>query len=171
MTEKYEKGTFLVYDTYGVCEVTEVRRMKFSKTAPLQTYYVLTPINSHNSTFYLPADNKELCARLRKPMSEKQIKDLLSAAEGNSFEWIDNRQIRNENFHRILDKGITPELIGLIICLYKRKLALDETGKRLSSTDEGFLSSAEKLVNEEFAFSLSIGREEVAEYIRSFFEA
>lgn len=171
MTGKYEKGTFLVYDTYGVCEITEVKSMKFSKAAPLQTYYVLMPLNSKSSTFYVPTDNEELCARLRKPMSERQIKDLLSEAEGASFDWIDNHQTRNEKFHRILDKGITPELIGLIICLYERKLELAGKGKKLSGTDEGFLSSAEKLVKEEFAFSLSIGREEVTEYIRNYFEA
>ena len=43
-------------------------------------------------------------------------------------------------------------------------------GKKLSGTDEGIFTSAEKLVKEEFAFSLQIEGEKVAEYIQNYFE-
>lgn len=171
MTEKYAAGTFLVYDTYGICKIREVKKMTFSKALPMQTYYVLSPLNSPASTFYVPADNEALCQKLREPMSEREIKRLLGESEKISLDWIDNRQNRNENFHRILDSGITPELIALIRCLYSRKLSLSENGKKLSSTDEGIFTSAEKLVKEEFAFSLNIEPEKVAEYIQTCLES
>ncbi len=167
----YTKGEYLVYDTYGVCEIREIKSMRFSKTAPTDIYYVLSPLNSPNSTFYLPTQNEELCKKLRYPMSEEQIKGLLSEAEAIFPEWTDNRQIRNDNFQRILSGGITPELIALIRCLYERKLLLSENGKKLSSTDEGFFNSAEKMVKEEFAFSLKIDSEKVTEYIKNYFKA
>ncbi len=166
----YTKGEYLVYDTYGVCEIKEIKIMRFSKTAPTDTYYVLSPLNSPNSTFYLPAKNEELLKKLRRPMSEEQIKCLLSEATGISLDWTDNRQMRNDNFQRILGGGITPELIALIRCLYERKLSLSEKGKKLSSTDEGIFTSAEKMVKEEFAFSLKTDSEKVTEYIKSYFE-
>ncbi|MBQ7295346.1 MAG: CarD family transcriptional regulator [Clostridia bacterium] len=171
MSEKYTAGTFLVYDTYGICKISEVKKMTFLKGTPLQTYYVLSPLNSPSSTFYVPADNETLAGKLREPMSEREIKGLLSESEKISLDWIDNRQTRNENFRRILDGGITPELIALIRCLYSRKTQLQENGKKLSGTDEGIFTSAEKLVKEEFAFSLKIESEKVAEYIQSYLES
>lgn len=170
MTVKYKEGAYLVYDIYGICEIKEIKKMTFAKGAPMQNYYVLAPLNSPASTFYLPTDNEALCQKLREPMSEKEIKSLLAESEKINLDWIDNRQNRNENFHRILDSGITPELIALIRCLYSRKIQLKENGKKLSSTDEGIFSCAEKLVKEEFAFSLKIEGEKVAEYIQSYLE-
>ena len=48
--------------------------------------------------------------------------------------------------------------------------SLSEKGKKLSSTDEGLFISAEKLIKEEFAFSLGISPEGVTEYIHAFME-
>lgn len=170
MKEKYSKGAFLVYDTYGICKISEIKKMSFSKSAPLRSYYVLSPLNSPSSTYYVPVENEALCGKLREPMREREIKALLSESAELTLDWIDNRQNRNENFHRILDGGITPELIALIRCLYSRKKQLSENGKKLSGTDEGIFTSAEKLVKEEFAFSLQIEGEKVAEYIQNYFE-
>ncbi len=170
MSEKYTAGTFLVYDTYGICKINEVKTMSFMKNTPRQTYYVLSPLNSPNSTFYLPVDSDAACHKLREPLTEVQIKELLLKSSEIQPDWIDNRQTRNENFRRILDGGITAELIALISCLYTRKLALIEKGKKLSGTDEGIFASAEKLVKEEFAFSLKIDPESVAGYIKAYLE-
>lgn len=171
MKEIYPEGTFLVYDTYGICEIKSVKKMAFTKSAPFKTYYVLSPLNSPSSTFYVPVDNEELCSsKLRAPMSEQEIKKLLDKSKDVSVDWIDNRQNRNENFHRILDGGITAELLALIRCLYSRKKKLSADGKKLSGTDEGFFSSAEKLVREEFAFSLGIDSDKVTDYIQNYYE-
>lgn len=169
MKEMYREGTFLVYDTYGICEIKNVKKMNFAKGTPLKTYYVLSPLNSPASTFYLPVENEELCEKLRPPMSEENIKRLLDESRSVSVDWIDNRQNRNENFHRILDAGITSELLALIKCLYSRRQTLSQQGKKLSGTDEGYFNSAEKLVKEEFAFSLGIDPERVTEYIQEYF--
>lgn len=169
MKEIYTQGTFLVYDTYGICQIKSVKRMSFTKSAPAQTYYVLSPLNSPASTFYVPTENEALCSKLRPPMSEAQIKKLLEESKDVSVDWIDNRQNRNENFHRILDEGITSELLALIKCLYSRKQKLSNEGKKLSGTDEGFFNSAEKLLKEEFAFSLGIDGDKVTEYIQNYY--
>lgn len=171
MKEEYKQGDFLVYDTYGICEIKSVKKMNFAKGTPMKNYYVLAPLNSPNSTFYLPVDNDELCHKLRNPLSESEIKKLLDESKDVLISWIDNRQNRNECFHQIIDSGITPELLALIRCLYSRRQELLSQGKKLSSTDEGLFSGAEKLVREEFAFSLGIDGDEVTNYIQSYYEA
>ena len=51
-------------------------------------------------------------------------------------------------------------------CIYERKSVLTEKGKKLTSADDNVLTSAEKLVREEFAYTLGITEDEVGEYIR-----
>lgn len=170
MKEMYTEGTFLVYDTYGICEIKSIKRMNFTKGAPLKTYYVLSPLNSPSSTFYVPTDNEVLCEKMRKILSESEIKHLLDESKNVSVDWIDNRQIRNETFHNILDSGITPSLLALIRCLYSRRKTLLSQGKKLSTTDENYFTTAEKLVNQEFAFSLGIDSDKVTEYIQGYYK-
>lgn len=170
MQTEYKVGTCLVYDTYGICKVTKTENISFSKSTPKRPYYVLSPLNSPSSTYYVPVGNEEVQKKLRLPLTEKEIKTLLEKSLSCPVCWIENRQERNETFGRILASGITAELIALIICLFERKTALSERGKKLSSTDEGFFTAAEKLVREEFAFSLGISPENVTEYIHTFMD-
>ena len=170
MQTEFKVGTCLVYDTYGICKVTGIENMSFSKGTPKRLYYVLSPLSSPASTYYVPAGNEALQKKLRLPLAEDEIKALLENSLSCSISWIENRQERNDVFGRILHSGITPELIALIACLFERKMSLAEKGKKLSSTDEGLFTSAEKMVREEFAFSLGISSEAVTEYIHAFMD-
>ena len=170
MQTEYKVGTYLVYDTYGICKLTETENISFSKGTPKKPYYILSPLNSPSSTYYVPVGNEAAQKKLRLPLTEKEIRSLLEKSLDCHINWIENRQERNDTFGRILSLGITTELIALIVCLFERKTELSEKGKKLSSTDEGFFISAEKLIKEEFAFSLGISPEGVTEYIHAFME-
>ena len=171
MHSNYKVGTYLIYDTFGICKLDKIENLSFSKGTPKRPYYVLSPLNSPSSTYYVPVTNNAQTTKLRPPMTEKEIKALLEKSRSLNIKWIENRQERNENFGKILASGISEELICLISCLYSRSSALSELGKTLSSTDKDFLVTAEKMVAEEFAFSLGILPEEVPGYINSFMKA
>ena len=64
-------------------------------------------------------------------------------------------------------KGVTQKLLLMIRCLYMKKRELIPLGKKLPTTDENTLKSAEKLVEEEFSHVLGIPGTEVSGYIRS----
>jgi CarD family transcriptional regulator len=53
----------------------------------------------------------------------------------------------------------------LVRTLYLRRRELTENGRRLRITDENYLSLAEKMLFEEFAYALGIEQSEVAGYI------
>lgn len=170
MQTEYKVDTYLVYDSYGICKVTETENISFSKVAPKKPYYILSPLNLPSSTYYVPVGNEAVQKKLRLPLTEKEIKSLLEKSLNCHIGWIEARQERNETFGRILSSGISAELIALIVCLFERKTELSEKGKKLSPTDEGFFTAAEKLVREEFAFSLGISPENVTEYIHTFMD-
>ena len=170
MSEKYNIGDFVVYDIYGICTVSKIENLSLISGAPKRKYYILSPLNAASSTYYVPVSG-EAVNKLRAPMTEADIQQLLLKAKASMPDWIEKRQERNEYTNRILSMGITPELISLIGCLYNRKQLLETQGKKLSSTDENTFALAEKMVKEEFAFSLNISADKVSKYIHTFMES
>lgn len=170
MSEMFAEGAAVVYDIYGVCRIKEIKPMSFTGGKPTQKYYVLSPLNSSLSTYYVPVDSEKLTKKLRNPLTKSEIHSLLHGTAKNSMQWIENRQMRSETFRAILNEGVSAELLSLIKCLFERKQELSEKGKSLSATDENMLSSAEKLICEEFAFSLGTEKENVTGYICDYIE-
>ena len=72
-----------------------------------------------------------------------------------------------EQFRTILVDGVTQKLLLMIRCIYMKKRELTEQGRKLSTTDENILKSAEKLVEDEFSYVLDIPQSDVGRYIRN----
>jgi RNA polymerase-interacting CarD/CdnL/TRCF family regulator len=170
MLDKYNIGDYVVYDIFGICKIVNIEKLTFTKGTPKTDYYVLSPLNSNISTYYVPTDVNFIKHKLRLPLSKNEIHQLLTDSKNIIINWIDKRQERNDCSNRILSSGITPELISLIVCFYNKKQELISNGKKFSATDENILSLAEKAVKEEFAFSLGINTDSVGEYIYNFME-
>ena len=163
---KYIKGDIVVYGTNGICKIDDVQKMTFPMETEEHTYYVLKPIGSRTSTLFIPDHKEELVSKMRYVLKKEEIDDILSGANGKDIEWIDDKNARNNCFRQILKDGKPEDFLSLIRCIFERKAFLAEKGKRLTAADDGILTSAEKLVREEFAYTLGIGEDEVAEYIR-----
>ena len=72
-----------------------------------------------------------------------------------------HRRVRSERFHEILSQGVTQDMLLMIRCIYLKKRELAGTGKNLPTTDGNTLKTAERLVEEEFAYTLGIKTSEV----------
>ena len=94
MAQKYKIGECVIYDTYGICKITEIKQMSFMRSIPKQEYYVLSVLNSPSSTYYLPTQGVLAETKLRYAMTEDEIKALLSSAKECEIGWIDARQER-----------------------------------------------------------------------------
>ena len=170
MSEKYNVSDFVVYDVYGVCKILKIENLSFLSGTPKQSYYILSPLNSSASTYYVPTEGQTATQKLRSPMTEDEIHNLLLTTKNTVLYWIDKRQERNDTSNRILSSGITPELVSLVSCLYNRKNQISETGKKLTSSDESIFSQAEKIIKKEFSFSPGIPDTKVSEHIHTFIE-
>lgn len=168
MSEKYSIGDYVVYDIYGICKITAIQNLSLISGTPKKNYYVLSPLNVSSSTYYVPVSGEASRERLRLPMSENEIKQLLLRAKNIVFPWAEKRQERLEKANRVLSEGITAELVSMLGCFYNKKKDLEACGKKLSATDENIFFLAEKALKEEFSFSLGIPQDEVSEYIHTF---
>ena len=141
--------------------------MKFALDVREILYYILKPMKNDESTIYIPADNETLVGKLRRVMTKDEIDSLLLGMRDKEIEWNNDRRSRMEQFRTILVDGVTQKLLLMIRCIYMKKRELTEQGRKLSTTDENILKSAEKLVEDEFSYVLDIPQSEVGRYIRN----
>lgn len=168
MKEVFTKNDILVYDNYGLCRMEGIRNTNFLSGMPKQDYYILVPLANSASTYYVPVKNEKAVSKLRHPLSEAQIKNMLTESRDINISWIENRQLRSEAFSHILNKGVCPELVALISCFHFRAEALSSRGKSISTTDEILFNSARELLFEEISYVLGIEKDKVEEYIAAF---
>lgn len=159
-----EIGSYIIYGSNGVCRVTDVRSEKLY--GKQQTYYILTPVSNPGAVIYVPADNEALLGRMKEIVCPEEIRSLIAGLKDEELPWETDNRVRSETFDGIISRGDRRELLLLIRTVYRRKLFLSEQKKKLGTADENALKRAEKLINDEFSFALSIPPEEVPEYIR-----
>lgn len=164
--KQFEKGQFVVYGTNGICTIEDITEMSFAKGMAKAPYYILKPAGADSSTIFVPVKNEKLVSKMRALMTKEEIDSLLLGMADKELEWEDDRRYRAENFHDILTKGVTEDLLLMISCIYVRKRQLIAQNKKLPTTDGNTLKAAEKLVEEEFSHVLGIRPDEVGKYIR-----
>ena len=164
---QFNKGDTVVYGIYGICKIKEIRFTSFSPDRPKEKYYVLSPDENKNSTYYVPFSSADEVLRL--PMSKCEIEALIENARKIHIDWPENRQHRSECLRQIVSGGISEELIVLLGYLYTKRTELSSQNKTLPSTEEVLFSSAERLLHNEIAHSLGLSENEVCSYICELF--
>ena len=160
----YNVGEAVVYSSYGVCTVSAIENRDFGGDSI--EYYVLRPVGNKNNTFYVPTKNEKLTRQMRKVYSRSEVEKLIGGMPEEGLIWIDNDFQRKEEYRRIISGGDRSELIRLIKTLYLKQQDLLDQHKKLHSADERFLSEAENMLYDEFAYALDISRDEVLPYIK-----
>ena len=158
-----EKDSYIIYGGNGVCRVKDIRREKMYGKP--QTYYILAPVEDPGAVIYVPADNEALLARMRKIPGREEILRLLAGLKEEELPWEKDSRLRAEQFDAILDRCDQRELLVLIHTVRNRRRELARQNKRLAAADDNALKRAEKIINGEFAFSLSVPPEEVPAFI------
>ncbi|MBR3537162.1 MAG: CarD family transcriptional regulator [Oscillospiraceae bacterium] len=159
----YSIGDKIMYSSFGICKVTAIEKRNL--TGEEQEYYILKLINSDKNIFYVPTNNDTALSKMHPICSKAEVDELISHMNSEGLIWIDNDIRRKEEYSRIIKDADKREIIRLIKTLYLRRKELAESGKKLRSTDENYLSLAENMLFEEFAYALDIDKSEVVEYI------
>ena len=162
----FQIGEVVSYGATGICTIEDIRMESLSRSGvKKQEYYILRPAASPTCTTYVPTANETLTAKMRRVLCKDEIDAMILSVKGRQLEWIDDTRRRADAFGQILAGGISTELLKLIGCLYLEKKARSKGGKKFCATDEKILSSAERMVSEEFAYALQIAEKEVSAYI------
>lgn len=160
---RFNQGDFVIYKNNGVCRIEQITEIQFG-TAPAREYYILRPQGS-DGTIYVPTEGGENAPKLKKIPSKEEIDALIRAAEQSPLEWIDNSKVRIATFDRLLSSGDRASILWLLKVLSAKRDEEATKNKRLCSNEERILSSAEKIITEEFSFALGLSKEDVVPYI------
>lgn len=162
----FEVGEVVSYGTTGICTIEDIRLESLTRSGTRkQQFYVLRPALSPTCVTMVPVANEQLTGKMRKVLTKPEIDAMIVRVRGQSLPWIEDARQRAEAYSQILARGISGELLLLIASLYQEKRRRTEDGRRFGLTDERLLSSASRMVSEEFAYSLSIPKNRVTHYI------
>ena len=109
-----------------------------------------------------------LCLKCARELHIKPIDDIMHrmGLSDEDVKWVNDRRARGDYFKSILSEGVSGHLLSMITCIYEKKRELAKQGKKLSVTDTTTLRSAEKLVEEEFAWALEMDPQDIPAFIR-----
>ena len=164
MAQKFAVNDYVIYGKSGLCQVIEIKTVHMANTK--NEYYVLNSVNGNQVTIYVPCSNEVLMTKMRYPMTKDEIDSLLVSTKGQEIKWIDNNNERNEYFHSITESENYKDWLLIIGCLYIKKQEKLANGKHLSSHDENTLKLLEKLIQDEFCYSLQLDKDQVSQYIK-----
>ncbi len=159
----FSTNDLIVYGVHGVCKIVDIEKKDFMGTK--KDYFVLKPVNSVGSTYFVPTDNETLIAKMRKLLSEKEINELIDSMANEPANWIANENQRKEKYTAIISEGNHKELIKMIKAIFFEKKEREATGKRLHASDERFLKDAEKILHGEFQYVLKLNEDQLMAYI------
>ncbi len=155
----------VIYGHHGVCEITNIGKLKLPMADQEKEYYTLKPIYRKDSSVYAPVENRKII--MRPIITKEEAEQLIAHIPEIETVWIMNEKAREVQFKEALQTCDCEELVKIIKTLYVRKQQRLESGKKVTVVDEKYFHQAEEKLYEELAFVLGIEKQQVGEYIVS----
>lgn len=159
----FDIGDNVSYTAVGICRITGIEKKCFDGENEYD-YYILSPVNSNTSKYYLPVDKCE--GKLRKLLSKEQIIDIIdNALKSDDIDWESNCRERKAKFNSILSGDDSEQLFQMLKTIHFQQEKNKLSGKKLVNSDEAVMKAAENIVFQEFAVVLGIEYDEVKNFI------
>lgn len=158
-------GDTVLFGTEGVFVIDRITQKEIG--GKIADYYALKSRNNDNSVIYLPSDNQMLIGKIRRLLTESEIRELLVQISDFGDIGIEDNKLRKEKFQEILQSGDREKLIRLAGAIYKHQQDMKLRHRKLSLSDERILKEVERIISVEFAYVLNIDRSDVPKYIQS----
>lgn len=160
----YKKGELVVYGNNGVCVIEDITTMENSISGTDTLYYVLRSKIATGGVAYVPVEGKVF---LRPVMSKSDAEALVKKIPEISTRGFTNTSVRDAArvYRDALNTHNTETVVGLIKHITATEEKKREQNKKLSSTEERYLTVAKKVLESELVEALGMGEEELKKYI------
>lgn len=159
----YEIGDYIIYGNHGVCRVEDIGSLDISGIDKNIECYTLQPVFSKSSTLYTPVDNDKVS--MRKVITNDEALELIERIPETDLLWIENDKQREEAYKQALRERDCTDWVKIIKTLYVRKQERLSQGKKLTFTDEKYLTIAQDLLYGELSIAMDMDKEKVEEII------
>ncbi|MBQ7954187.1 MAG: CarD family transcriptional regulator [Lachnospiraceae bacterium] len=159
----FEIGEYIIYGTKGVCQVMDITTMNLDGVPKDTKYYILQPWNQSGSRIFVSVDNQKTI--MRKILTKEEANALIDKIPEIEEIWVDNDKVREEKYKECIRTCECSELVRIIKTLYLRREERLKAGKKITTTDERYLKSAEEHLYTELSVALDIPVENMEKYI------
>ena len=159
----FSVGDTVVYGTQGVCTIKDISMLKLGRVKG--EYYILAPVADPGSVVYVPASNEKLLGKMRAVLCREEAEELILDALREPLPWISDDASRKNFCDDTVKNGSRKDLMRLVGMLYRHREELRQQKKHFHNIDAQYLKTAERLLNDELAYALSIPTDQVPDYI------
>ena len=159
----FQAGEYIYYASSGLCRVEEVALLNLSGTDRERLYYRLTPMEGQGGVIYTPVDNPKV--EMRRAMTSEEASALIDAIPEIEQLQITEEKQREQNYKDALKSSDCRRWVQVIKTLQERRRVRLAQGRKVTSTDERYLKSAENRLYSELALALGRDKNEMEQYI------
>lgn len=159
----FQVNDVVIYGHHGVCEITEIGKLKMPMADQEKLYYTLRPVYHRDSAVYAPVENRRII--MRPVITREEADKLIAHIPQIETVWIVNEKAREVQFKEALQTCDCEELVKIIKTLYMRKQQRLESGKKVTVVDEKYFRQAEDKLYQELAYVLGMEKNKVSAYI------
>ena len=160
----YKKGELVIYGSSGVCIVEDITTMENAITKTSALYYVLRSKITTGGVAYVPVEGNVF---MRPIISKSQAEGIVKKIPQISTDEFENISVRDAMrvYRDAINTHDIETAIGLIKHILKIEAKKKAQNKKLSSTEERYLTLAKKIVESELAESLCMTSEQLKTYV------
>lgn len=161
----YKVGDTVVHPASGVCCIKGIEEKSFAGGEKRKYYVLETVYDTVATTIHIPVDGEKV--KLRRLLNSADIRDIIHTVSVKEALWIDDNSARKERFQAILKEGDHGKILQMICEIHLKRVERERGGKKIYASDSKILTDAERLIHQEFAHTLEIEPETVADFILS----
>ncbi len=161
LMKTFEINDRVIYRTRGVCIIVDIVKKTFHGMEEKE-YYVCESISGDHYRSYVPIGS-ETASQMKYVPSPEEIDRMIDEAFSAEHEYLTDKKARETYYSEAQKRSDEVELIRIYAMLAERRRRFP----KMPAADIRMMSFIEKVIDEEFAYSLGIERSEVEEYIKN----
>lgn len=158
----FEVEDYIIYGNNGVCKVMEIGPLKLDYANKEKIFYTLEPAYG-KGILYTPVDNDKVV--MRRIISNEEAIKLIDDIPNIEILLSENDKQAEAKYKESMKKCDCREWIKIIKTLHFKQKERESQGKKITSTDERYLHTAEDNLFGELSLPLNLPKDKVLEYI------
>lgn len=159
----FDKGDYMVYGCYGLCEVREVGKSPIDPTDQ-RVYYALHPVYAPSgSMIFTPVNNENVVCRT--PITREEANALLERASEIPPLLVEREKLRREIYRGALQTAEPDKLVAVLRTVLQRRKDTGRIGRRLTDADTDYEKKARDNLVGELSLALSLTERETSKLV------
>ena len=154
--KEYQVGAYVMHETAGVCQVTEISERALQGKGSEKMYYSLEPVFQRGSCVITPVEAATGKARIRDVKPREEIEGIMANLTDIPVIEETDDHLRAERIKEEVARFEPSALACVVKTAFLRKEFRIANGKKVMSADEKILQSVGKKLFQEMAFALEI---------------